>query len=69
LGTNLALEEAGATIPIRDKIDKRIVNEVKNGTGKIVDSPIEVGGYPIYKSGIPFSPILSCARSFNFFNM
>jgi len=49
---NLVLEEAGATIPIRDEIDKRIISEVKNRTGKIIDSPIEVGGYPIYKSGI-----------------
>ena len=49
---NLVLEEAGATIPIRDEIDKRIVIEVKNRAGKIIDSPIEVGGYPIYKSGI-----------------
>jgi len=63
---NLVLEKAGATVPIRDEIDKRIISEVKNRAGKIIDSPIEVGGYPIYKNGIPFSPILFCARSFNF---
>ena len=33
------------------RVDKRIVEQVKNGTGKILDSQNEVGGWPEYKSG------------------
>ncbi len=31
----------------RDPIDARIVTDVKSGTGKIIDSEQEVGGYPV----------------------
>ncbi|WP_447968815.1 pectate lyase family protein [Nitrospira sp. M1] len=44
---------AGATLPVRDGVDKRIVSEVKNKTGKIIDSPSQVGGYPILLTGSP----------------
>jgi hypothetical protein len=40
------LEGAGANRPYRDSVDTRVVNEVKNGTGKIIDHESEVGGYP-----------------------
>ncbi len=48
------LDDAGATEGLdcdgtffvrRDAIDSRIVNEVKNGIGKIIDDPSEVGGW------------------------
>jgi pectate lyase len=39
----------------RDSIDARIVNDVKNGTGHIIDSPSEVGGWIIINSGIQCS--------------
>lgn len=48
------LSGAGASFR-QDKVDKRIVNEVKNGTATygdgIIDSPSEVGGWPELKSG------------------
>ncbi|MDP4208563.1 MAG: pectate lyase [Bacteroidota bacterium] len=49
------LANAGATLPHRDPIDTRIVNEVKNGTFTyghkgIIDSQTQVGGWPEYKS-------------------
>ncbi|MHC4565275.1 MAG: hypothetical protein ACYTE3_05890 [Planctomycetota bacterium] len=47
----LVLAGAGATLPKRDAVDWRIVEQVKNGTGKILDSQSEVGGWPEYKSG------------------
>jgi len=47
------LAEAGAKAPQRDVIDQRVVNDVKNGTGSIIDSPDDVGGYPKLASGIP----------------
>ncbi len=38
------LANAGATIPKRDAIDARIVNDVKNLTGRVINSEKEVGG-------------------------
>ncbi|HEX2080149.1 MAG TPA: hypothetical protein VHG08_20780 [Longimicrobium sp.] len=49
----LILQKAGATVPVRDAVDARIVSEVQNGTGRIINSPSEVGGYPVYRSGTP----------------
>jgi pectate lyase len=37
----------------RDAIDARIVNDVENGTGKIIDNPSEVGGWIIPATGLP----------------
>jgi pectate lyase len=49
----LVLAEAGATAPRRDAVDCRIVDDVKNRTGKITDSPDQVGGYPDLAGGTP----------------
>jgi hypothetical protein len=35
----------------RDAIDARIVNDVRNGSGKLINSPDEVGGYPTLAPG------------------
>ena len=52
-----AMEEvlagAGARAPQRDAIDRRVVDDVKKGTGSIIDSPDDVGGYPKLASGTP----------------
>lgn len=45
----LVLSHAGASF-VRDAVDNRIVNDVKNGTGKLLDSQKQVGGWPEYKS-------------------
>jgi hypothetical protein len=47
------LASAGATRPMRDAVDERIVNDVTNGTGHIIDDPSEVGGWPALASGTP----------------
>lgn len=47
------LAQAGASLPRRDAVDKRVVVEVKNKTGRIIDSPDEVGGYPKLAAGSP----------------
>jgi pectate lyase len=47
------LTDAGAVFPERDAVDSRIVNDVINGTGKIIDSQDEVGGWPELKSSTP----------------
>ena len=42
----LVLKEAGATLPKRDAVDTRIVREVRSGTGRVIDHPSQVGGWP-----------------------
>ena len=49
----LVLAGAGATSPQRDAVDRRIVDDLKNRTGKIIDSPEDVGGYPELAGGSP----------------
>lgn len=39
------LTKAGCSLK-RDAVDERIVNEVRNGEGRIIDKPEEVGGWP-----------------------
>ncbi|MDT8303065.1 MAG: hypothetical protein RQ760_16410, partial [Sedimentisphaerales bacterium] len=50
---NIVLAQAGAIAPQRDAVDLRIVNDVKNRTGSIIDSPEDVGGYPQLAGGTP----------------
>lgn len=50
---NSILDTVGASIPKRDAIDAKVITDVKNGTGHIINSPKEVGGYinskPVYR--------------------
>ncbi|MGR8934312.1 MAG: pectate lyase family protein [Gammaproteobacteria bacterium] len=45
------LQYAGATLPMRDDVDTRIINDVKNGTGKCITDPAQVGGWPELAAG------------------
>jgi pectate lyase len=47
------LAGAGAILPVRDAVDQRIVSEVRSGTGSIIDSQWEAGGWPVYRSTRP----------------
>jgi hypothetical protein len=40
------LQRGGASLPRRDVVDQRIVADVTNGTGRIINSQAEVGGWP-----------------------
>ncbi|MBM3879668.1 MAG: pectate lyase [Verrucomicrobia bacterium] len=51
----LVLVGAGATLPRRDPVDQRIVNEVRAGQGRIIDWPNDVGGYPAMQGGPPLA--------------
>ncbi|OVE79583.1 hypothetical protein BVY01_02200 [bacterium I07] len=51
---NMVLEIAGATRPKRDGVDKRIVSDVTNRMGKIIDDPAQVGGWPNLQTGDPY---------------
>lgn len=44
---NSVLEKCGASKQ-RDIVDTRIINDVKNRTGNLINSPSDVGGYPEY---------------------
>lgn len=44
------LAQAGAILPRRDAVDARIVQSIRTGTGRIIDSQKEVGGWPELKS-------------------
>ncbi|MEZ4683873.1 MAG: hypothetical protein R2932_57655 [Caldilineaceae bacterium] len=45
------LADAGVTVPMRDAVDERIVNDVIHRTGKLVNDPAEVGGWPDLPAG------------------
>jgi hypothetical protein len=46
------LDRVGALAPRRDGVDARIIDEYRRGAGRIVDSPAQVGGLPVYRSGL-----------------
>ncbi len=47
------LLHGGASLPQRDAVDCRIVADVANGTGRIIDSQTEVGGWPELHTDLP----------------
>ena len=47
----LVLPTVGASLPKRDVVDLRLVDDVRNRTGKIIDSQQQVGAWPELKSG------------------
>lgn len=48
------LESAGAG-RIRDAVDTRIIAGVRDGSGRIIDSPTQVGGWPDLEPGQPWA--------------
>ena len=44
------LTGVGATRPARDAADRKIIRDVQERTGSIIDSPKQVGGWPEYRS-------------------
>jgi hypothetical protein len=44
------LQQVGANLSKRDAADARVIADVQNGTGKIVESQQEVGGWPEFAS-------------------
>ena len=49
------LDGVGATLPARDKADEDIIKGVRNRTGRIIDYPSDVGGYPFLAPGTPYT--------------
>ncbi len=50
----IAANGAGDTFHPRDAVDTRIINDIINGTGSIIDYPSDVGGWPTYNGGTPY---------------
>jgi pectate lyase len=46
----LVLAGSGASLPKRDAVDQRVIEEIKSGTGRIINSQKDVGGWPDLKS-------------------
>ena len=47
------LATAGASLPVRDSVDARIVDEVRQRKGSIINSQAQVGGWPQYRQVRP----------------
>ncbi len=47
------LEGAGATLPARDTVDSRIVEEIRRGRGRVINSQKDVGGWPALRQTEP----------------
>ncbi len=47
------LAGVGATRPRRDAVDTRIVDEIRRGGGRHIDSQTDVGGWPEYRNAEP----------------
>jgi pectate lyase len=45
------LDTVGASLPRRDKLDAMVVEQVRTGTGKYIDSQTDVGGWPELAGG------------------
>jgi pectate lyase len=52
-GANMGLYCGGTFFSRRDSIDTRVVNDVMNGVGKIINDPAEVGGWLTISSAPP----------------
>jgi len=52
-GNSRGLACSGSWIGRRDAIDARVVSDVRNGTGSIIDAPSEVGGWVTIPNGTP----------------
>lgn len=53
VGNSRGLNCDGSWYNRRDAIDARVINEVKTGTGKIIDDPSQVGGWIVPAAGVP----------------
>lgn len=50
---SLVLAHAGASLPVRDAVDVRIVADVRKRTGRIINSQTDVGGWPELAAVLP----------------
>ena len=48
-----ALDQQGNLYARRDAVDERIIDQVRNESGRVIDDPAEVGGWPLLDVGSP----------------
>lgn len=51
---DFVLEDAGATLPSRDPVDRKVIKDVKEGKGSIINTKDDDYEWPSYASGNPF---------------
>lgn len=56
-GASKYLGTDGTFLDRRDTVDERIVDDVRNGTGRIIDDPSDVGGWPVLAAGTPYADV------------
>jgi pectate lyase len=49
----LVLRHAGAVLPARDAVDERVISDVRTGSGRVINSQADVGGWPDLASPPP----------------
>lgn len=49
----------GASYPHRDSVDQRAIDNYTTGNDVIIDTPAQVGGYPVLASGTPITSTLN----------
>lgn len=55
VGASRRLDENGRWVPNRDAVDERLLREYRSGTGKLIASVAEVGGFPTVPSSAPYA--------------
>jgi pectate lyase len=50
---DVVMARTGATRPHRDAVDRRVVESLRRKKGRLINSPMEAGGYPAIKGGKP----------------
>ncbi|MGH7958627.1 MAG: hypothetical protein ACREH8_16690, partial [Opitutaceae bacterium] len=55
VGASRRLDENGNWISNRDAVDERLVREYRSGTGKLIASVEEGGGFPVLAPGTPYA--------------
>jgi pectate lyase len=50
--TDRILVEGGASLPLRDAVDTRVVQQIRESTGNLIDSQNDVGGWPELSAGV-----------------
>ncbi len=50
---DLVLASVGASLPVRDAVDARLIENVRTRGGHLINSQTEVGGWPELKAGTP----------------
>ncbi len=49
----IVLDNVGATLPVRDRADADIIQQVRDRDGSLIDTQTQAGGWPVLKSATP----------------